>query len=60
VSTSFTVRAPGPIPSSPGSVIVAVALDGEFEEGRQVVAMMGGMGRTLDGGYAAYKCVPAM
>jgi NADPH:quinone reductase len=32
--------------------IVAEAPGGEFEVGQQVVAMMGGMGRTYDGGYA--------
>ena len=32
---------------------------GEFAEGQQVMAMMGGMGRTFDGGYAEYTCVPA-
>ena len=31
---------------------------GEFVVGQQVVAMMGGMGRTYDGGYAEYTCVP--
>lgn len=31
---------------------------GEFTAGQQVVAMMGGMGRTFDGGYAEYTCVP--
>jgi NADPH:quinone reductase-like Zn-dependent oxidoreductase len=39
---------------------VVVACPGaEFAVGRQVVAMMGGMGRTFDGGYAEYTCVPA-
>ncbi|HEX4222385.1 MAG TPA: zinc-binding alcohol dehydrogenase family protein [Pseudonocardiaceae bacterium] len=32
---------------------------GEFAEGQQVMTMMGGMGRTFDGGYAEYSCVPA-
>lgn len=32
---------------------------GEFPVGAQVFAMMGGMGRTFDGGYAEYTCVPA-
>src|SRR5207249_2774008 len=32
---------------------------GEFPVGQQVVTMMGGMGRTFDGGYAEYTCVPA-
>ena len=39
--------------------VVAAAPGGEFEPGRQVAAMMGGMGRTFDGGYAEYTCVPA-
>jgi NADPH:quinone reductase-like Zn-dependent oxidoreductase len=30
----------------------------EFAIGDQVVAMVGGMGRTFDGGYADYSCVP--
>ena len=38
---------------------VAAAPGGEFEPGQQVVAMMGGMGRVFDGGYAEYTCVPA-
>jgi NADPH:quinone reductase-like Zn-dependent oxidoreductase len=39
--------------------VVAECPGGEFEAGRQVVAMMGGMGRVFDGGYAEYTCVPA-
>lgn len=39
--------------------VVAAAPGGEFELGQQVVALMGGMGRTFDGGYAEYTCVPA-
>ena len=31
---------------------------GEYELGQQVAALMGGMGRTFDGGYAEYTCVP--
>jgi NADPH2:quinone reductase len=31
---------------------------GELTEGQQVAAMMGGMGRVFDGGYAEYTCVP--
>ena len=31
---------------------------GEFEVGQKVAAMMGGMGRTFDGGYAEYTNVP--
>src|SRR3954463_6352997 len=39
--------------------VVAQCPGGEFPVGQQVVAMMGGMGRVLDGGYAEYTCVPA-
>ena len=39
---------------------VVVACPGaEFAVGQQVMAMMGGMGRTIDGGYADFTCVPA-
>jgi len=38
--------------------VVAACPGGELTEGQQVVAMMGGMGRTFDGGYAEYTCVP--
>ena len=31
---------------------------GELAPGSQVAALMGGMGRTFDGGYAEYTCVP--
>jgi NADPH2:quinone reductase len=39
--------------------VVAAAPGGEFPVGAQVAALMGGMGRTFDGGYAEYTCVPA-
>lgn len=39
--------------------VVDLAPSGEFEPGQQVMTMMGGMGRTFDGGYAEYTCVPA-
>src|SRR4051794_14121284 len=39
--------------------VVEAAPGGEFTTGTRVVAMMGGMGRTYDGGYAEYTCVPA-
>jgi NADPH:quinone reductase-like Zn-dependent oxidoreductase len=39
--------------------VVAAAPGGEFAEGQQVAAMMGGMGRAFDGGYAEYTNVPA-
>jgi len=38
---------------------VDAAPDGEFAPGQQVAAMMGGMGRQYDGGYAEYVVVPA-
>lgn len=38
--------------------VVAGCPGGEFAEGARVVAMMGGMGRQFDGGYAEYTCVP--
>lgn len=43
------IEATGLIASCPG---------GEFPVGQKVVAMMGGMGRTFDGGYAEFTCVP--
>jgi NADPH:quinone reductase len=39
--------------------IVVSAPGGEFDPGQQVAALMGGMGRSFDGGYAEYTCVPA-
>jgi NADPH:quinone reductase-like Zn-dependent oxidoreductase len=39
--------------------VVAAAPGAEFAVGQQVMTMMGGMGRTFDGGYAQYTCVPA-
>src|SRR5437660_7405071 len=39
--------------------VVAQCPGGEFPVGHQVATMMGGMGRTFDGGYAEYTCVPA-
>jgi NADPH:quinone reductase len=38
---------------------VAACPGGEFRVGQQAATMMGGMGRTFDGGYAEYTCVPA-
>jgi NADPH:quinone reductase len=38
---------------------VAACPGGEFQMGQQVATMMGGMGRTFDGGYAEYTRVPA-
>jgi NADPH:quinone reductase-like Zn-dependent oxidoreductase len=39
--------------------IVDAAPGSSFHPGQQVVAMMGDMGRTYDGGYAEYTVVPA-
>jgi NADPH:quinone reductase-like Zn-dependent oxidoreductase len=47
------------VPGIEAAGVVADCPGGEFARGRQVVAMMGGMGRTIDGGYAEYTCVPA-
>jgi NADPH:quinone reductase-like Zn-dependent oxidoreductase len=38
--------------------VVAACPGGELAAGRQVVTMMGGMGRRFDGGYAEFTCVP--
>src|SRR2546430_1145204 len=38
--------------------VVDAAPDGDLQPGQQVVAMMGGMGRVFDGGYAEYTVVP--
>jgi NADPH2:quinone reductase len=46
------------VPGIEASGIVAACPGGEFAAGQQVVAMMGGMGRQFDGGYAEYTCVP--
>jgi NADPH:quinone reductase-like Zn-dependent oxidoreductase len=47
------------IPGIEATGTVDLAPGGEFEPGVQVVAMMGGMGREFDGGYAEYTVVPA-
>ncbi|WP_133828377.1 zinc-binding alcohol dehydrogenase family protein [Actinomycetospora succinea] len=47
------------VPGIEATGVVAVCPGGEFAPGQQVVTMMGGMGRTFDGGYAEYTCVPA-
>ncbi|GAA2835962.1 zinc-binding alcohol dehydrogenase family protein [Kribbella solani] len=47
------------IPGIEAAGTVDLAPGGEFAPGRQVVAMMGGMGREYDGGYAEYTVVPA-
>jgi len=38
--------------------IVDADPSGTFTTGQQAMTMMGGMGRTFDGGYAEYTCVP--
>lgn len=47
------------IPGIEAAGTVDLAPGGEFTAGQQVVAMMGGMGRQYDGGYAEYTVVPA-
>lgn len=37
---------------------IADPSDSEFEKGQRVVALMGGMGRSFDGGYAEYALLP--
>lgn len=52
----------GSFPRVPGIEavgIVEAAPGGEYEVGTQVAALMGGMGRDFDGGYAEYTLVPA-
>ena len=48
-------------PRVPGIEAVGVVAEcpgGEFTPDQQVAALMGGMGRAFDGGYAEYTCVP--
>jgi NADPH:quinone reductase len=48
-------------PRVPGIEAVGVVAEcpgGEFPPGQQVAALMGGMGRAFDGGYAEFTCVP--
>ena len=47
------------VPGIEATGVVVSAPGGEFPAGQQVMAMMGGMGRSFDGGYAEYTCVPA-
>lgn len=56
------VASSGSFPRVPGieaTGVVAAAPGGEFAPGAQVVTMMGGMGRSFDGGHAEYVLVPA-
>src|SRR3954463_10688484 len=47
------------VPGIEAAGVVAGCPGGEVRLGQQVAAMVGGMGRTFDGGYADYTCVPA-
>src|SRR3954464_10823162 len=47
------------VPGIEATGVVAACPGGELPVGEQVVAMMGGMGRSFDGGYAEFTCVPA-
>jgi NADPH:quinone reductase-like Zn-dependent oxidoreductase len=56
------VASTGSFPRIPGIEAVGTVADapgGEFPVGTKVAAMMGGMGREFDGGYAEYVSVPA-
>ena len=46
------------VPGIEATGVVAACPGGELVVGQQVVAMMGGMGRSFDGGYAEFTCVP--
>jgi NADPH:quinone reductase len=46
------------VPGIEATGVVAACPGGELAVGQQVVAMMGGMGRRFDGGYAEFTCVP--
>jgi NADPH:quinone reductase len=47
------------VPGIEATGVVERCPGGEFRAGQQVAALMGGMGRVFDGGYADYTCVPA-
>lgn len=52
----------GSFPRVPGieaTGVVVHAPGGEYDAGKQVAALMGGLGRTIDGGYAEYVLAPA-
>jgi NADPH:quinone reductase len=46
------------VPGIEATGVVAACPGGELAVGQQVVAMMGGMGRSFDDGYAEFTCVP--
>jgi len=57
------VASTGDFPRVPGieaTGVVEAAPGGEFTSGTQVMTMMGGMGRSFDGGYAEFVAVPAV
>ena len=39
--------------------VVAEDPSGRLQQGQKVIALMGGMGRSINGSYAEYTCVPA-
>jgi NADPH:quinone reductase len=47
------------VPGIEATGVIVAAPGGGFAPGQQAAAIMGGMGRTFDGGYAQYTCVPA-
>jgi len=47
------------VPGIEATGVVVTCPGGEFQPGQQAAAMMGGMGRQFDGGYAEFTCVPA-
>ncbi|PPF78103.1 alcohol dehydrogenase catalytic domain-containing protein [Pseudoclavibacter sp. Z016] len=52
----------GELPRVPGIEATGIVVDApgsDFRPGQQVATMMGGMGRSFDGGYAEYVTVPA-
>ena len=56
------VASTGSFPRVPGIEAVGTVVEapsGEYPVGTKVAAMMGGMGREFDGGYAEYVSVPA-
>jgi NADPH:quinone reductase-like Zn-dependent oxidoreductase len=46
------------VPGIEATGVVAACPGGELAVGQPVMAMMGGMGRRFDGGYAEFTCVP--
>jgi NADPH:quinone reductase-like Zn-dependent oxidoreductase len=46
------------VPGIEAAGTVAACPGGEYRPGQQVMALMGGMGRVFDGGYAEFTCVP--